>query len=276
MKKTIFNTLAIAALLVSSASAATIVDVVIVMDESGSMSGEQSWIKGVATSLETKLGVLGYSPNFSVIGFGSSANVNGRTLLAGGNAAAVNLVNFVTSGGTEDGYTGLKYASLNGNFTAGAARNYILVTDEDRDVSVAANTLASTAALLSDENALLNAIINNRFSCGGATPNNLGRTTSKGYNAGALGTFTTCNTPATGSGRNNTTADYVNLALNSGGATWDILKLRGGGNDAAAFTAAFVDIKVQEIIIQTGIPEPGTYAMMATGLIGLAYFRRKK
>ena len=151
MNKLIFKTLAVAALLVSSVSAATIVDVVIVMDESGSMSGEQAWIKGVAAGLETKLGVLGYTPNFSVIGFGSSANVNGRTLLAGGNAAAVNLVNFVTSGGTEDGYTGLKYASLNANFTSGAVRNYILVTDEDRDASVAANTFVTTSALLCNE-----------------------------------------------------------------------------------------------------------------------------
>lgn len=68
----------------------------------------------------------------------------------------------------------------------------------------------------------------------------------------------------------------MGLALNSGGAAWDIDKLRGGGNDAAAFTSAFVDIKIQEIIDQTKIPEPGTYAMMGLGLVGLAYFRRKK
>jgi hypothetical protein len=66
----------------------------------------------------------------------------------------------------------------------------------------------------------------------------------------------------------------VALALQTGGAAWDLNQLRLGGNTAVSFTAAFVDIKVQEI--QQQIPEPGSLGLLGLALAGLAALRRRK
>lgn len=258
-------------------SAATFVDIVLVVDESGSMAGEHAWLGGMVTSLNTRLEALGYTVKFGLYGFGKSgAGIDGRELLDSGTAAQFLVAdnNLVTSGGTEDGYTGIKFASDNYTFTAGSARNYILVTDEDRDVRVAANTFATTAALLSGQSALLNAVLNNPFGCTGGTGSVIGRTTSSGYRVDGSGGYTTCASPTRGNGDGATETDYVPLALNSGGAAWNLNILRNGGTDAASFTAAFVDIKVEEIITQTGIPEPSAYVLVGSALAGLLIRRR--
>ena len=61
-----------------------------------------------------------------------------------------------------------------------------------------------------------------------------------------------------------TGSDYVDLALNSGGAAWNLNILRSGGTNADSFTASFVDTKVQEITEQppVSVPEPGTLALL--------------
>lgn len=262
----------------SVGQAASFVDVVVVVDESGSMSAEHAWLPGMINALNTELVNLGYTVNYGLFGFGSTANPNGRTLLNAGTAAQFGTAasNLVTSGSSEDGYTALKFASDNYSFTVGAARNYILVTDEDRDVRVAANTYATTLALLTGQNALLNAVLNNPFTCATATSGVIGRTNSTGYVANGSGGYTTCGSPVTGDGANNTETDYVPLALATGGAAWNLNILRAGGNSSLSFTDAFVDIKVQEIIEQTGVPEPSTYMMGGTALLLLGWMRRRQ
>lgn len=262
----------------ASLKAATFVDVIVVVDESGSMGTEHGWLGGMATALNTKLVNLGYTPNFGLFGFGGGGAGNlGRTLLNGGTAAQFSTAtgNLVVTGSTEDGYAGLSFASTTFAFSGGV-RNYILVTDEDRD-NASAHTFASTAAMLSRQSALLNAVVNNPFTCtGGTAADTIGRTTLSGYRANGVGGYTTCAAPVTGDGANATETDYVPLALGSGGAAWNLNLLRAGGNSAASFTAAFVDIKVQEIITQNPIPEPATFLVGGSALIGLALLRRRK
>ena len=80
------------------------------------------------------------------------------------------------------------------------------------------------------------------------------------------------------SGDGGTLAEYVALALDSGGAAWNLNLLRAGGDTAAAFTAAFVDIKVGEIISQppTGqVPIPAAAFLFAPALLGFLGLRRK-
>lgn len=71
--------------------------------------------------------------------------------------------------------------------------------------------------------------------------------------------------------------DYINMAIATGGATWDLNQLRAGGLTATSFTKAFVDLKVQEIIIQASrCAGTGYHVAFGTGLAGLAAFGRRR
>jgi len=125
-------------------------DIVTIVDESGSMSGEHAWLPGMITSLNTELtavaGSDSLSVNYGITGFGgSSAHRSGHahdmdisdadhdmwgTADQYGSAAGT----LVTSGGFEDGYEAMNYALGAYNF-AEKATNFILVSDEDRDVT---------------------------------------------------------------------------------------------------------------------------------------------
>lgn len=218
------------------------------------MSGEHAWISGMAAALDADLATAGVTAKYALIGYGNGlggGQNSGRTLAGLGTLAAFTAAtaSLVTSGGTEDGYVGLNYSFSNLAFTAGAARNYILVTDEDRDNTNAALTYASILAAITGQRALLNAVINNPFSCSAGTA--LGVDSKKnGYQADGSGGFTTCGAGTVGNGAGTTETDYADLALAKGSAAWDLNQLRAGGNTAKSFTAAFVKIKVGEIIIQ--------------------------
>jgi hypothetical protein len=256
------------------------------MDESGSMSGEQNWIKGAVTSLDTKLIAAGLAGNrFASVGF-SVGNGPGLTRVFDvggpgspfGTAADFQALNYSISGGTEDGWAAITVA--NGlPFRAGnVGRNYILVTDEDRDNSLQGLSFASVLGSMTGTSTLLNAIVNAGFSCGGQRALGID-SKGNGYIANGSGGFTVCAGGTVGSGAGSTVADYVDLALGTGGAAWDLNLLRAGGVTADSFTAAFTAIKVQEIITQppSGVPEPSTWVLTSCALIGLAFsrFRRR-
>ena len=176
------------------------------------------------------------------------------------------------NGGTEDGYSGIDTA-LGYTTQANSIRNLILVTDEDRDtLSGSALSYASIAADLASDNALLNAVINSSIFCGDNTAALGMDSTGTGYQADGAGGFTTC-ASAYGS-VNNSWNDYGLLALGTGGAVWDLNKLRAGGTTADSFTAAFVNIKVKETITRN-VPEPGSLGLLGLGLASLAWGRKK-
>jgi len=275
-----------AALLLSSAGslqAATTADILFVVDESGSMSGEHSWISNMVTALDTALIGAGVTGNqYGLVGYGASSSHgipgHGHSVGGGdfGTAAQLSTAtgSLVLSGGTEDGYSGLEYALNNYSFRGDAAANIILITDEDRDtLSGSTNTFASILGLLQGKNALLNAVVNASFT-GGA----LGIDGTDSYFADGSGDYNTVAGGVGVSGSGSTLADYVNLALDSGGAAWNLNLLRAGGLTADSFTKAFVDIKVGEIISQppTGeVPIPAAVFMFAPALLGFLGLRRK-
>jgi hypothetical protein len=270
-------------------------DVIVLMDESGSMSGEQTWIKNQITTLDTGLVAEGLTPNqYGLIGFGASAagspdylrgfDVGGtglpNTSTAGsfGTAAQFQTAagNLVASGGTEDGYAAINLANTLAGRT-GAARNYILVTDEDRDNTNSSFTYAGILSSMTGAGILLNAIVNQAFTCGGAAALGVAKDGANtiGFVADGSGGYTQCTgTVAFGSGSGSTKANYVDLALATGGAAWNLNLHRAGGLTADSFTAAFIEWKVEEITNQT--PLPGTLALLGIGLVGLGAVRRKQ
>jgi hypothetical protein len=295
LKSTAVGVTALLSALTTTAYGAPIADVAVLIDESGSMSGEQAWIGGAVTALEAALiaaGVGGGSADqnqYALVGFGS--NTSGQTLGVGigtsgrNNNQWLSATDFQTadnflraSGSFEDGYSAINF--FLGNYTprTGSALNIILITDEDRDNGNINLTYDNILGSLQDRNALLNVVVSATFRQSGSASNLIGvDSTNTGYKADGSGSYTSVSDASAISGAGTTINDYVNLALATGGAAWDLNQLRAGGNTAISFTAAFTDIKVTEIqeqIDEGTVPIPGTLVLVVAGLIGVGVSKR--
>ncbi len=265
--------------------AATTADVIFVVDESGSMSGEHGWLATMVSSLDTQLGLAGVTGNrYGLVGFGNGlagSQNSGRQIAVGGGAFGTAAQfstatgSLVTSGGTEDGWAGIDYALSSYTFRPGAAVNVVLVTDEDRDNTNGALTYAGLLQSLAGKGALLNAVVNGTF----LTATNLSAlghdSAANAYRADGAGGFSVA-AKGSASGFGTTMTDYYNLALATGGAAWDLNQLRLGGNTAVSFTKAFVEVKVQEIVTQPGVPDAGmTSLLLVIGIGAIVTLRRR-
>jgi RHS repeat-associated protein len=243
---------------VSQTQPPPVADVVVVVDESGSMSGEHAWIADLAAPLEAHLVSNGVGSGdernrYGLIGYERAP----REIPVGGGLmgdyleleAATRLLRL--SGGFEDGWRASRHALIAYPLREQASKNIILITDEGRDNADRDITYASLLEDFQSRGAVLNAVVNARFRCGdnsvalGVAPGGVG------YQADGRGGYTTCSGARAVSGSTNTIAAYVNLALETGGAAWDLYEMRAGGVRAQSFSNALLNVKVREILEHT-------------------------
>lgn len=262
-------------------------DVIVLVDESGSMSTEHAWIGATILSLEAGLAAAGVGTGvdanrYALVGFGgtsSSGHLLGHDHGGFTNAAGfdTNTGTLTLSGGLEDGYDAIDHA-LGLSIRAGASFNIILITDEDRDN--AGNTLTFNGILnaMKAQDAILNVVVNNPFFESDGMTAAIG-VDSDGfaYTKDGSGGFTTSVGGIVGNGFGTTEIDYVPLALGTNGAAWNLNDLRAGGLTADSFTAAFIEIKVAEIVEDvTPIPEPTAGLTFGVGLLITAAAIRRR
>lgn len=267
----------------SHASHISAADVVFMVDLSTSMSGEHTWISSMVSSLESQLisaGVgAGVEPNrYALVGFGASdAGEPGHTILVGGSVfgsstdMSTSAAALTVSGGTEDGWDAINFA-LALPYRDGAAKNLILVTDEDRDNINPGLSFNGLLSGMVNNNFMLNAVLNHGYADGNQNAAIGIDSIGNAYVEDGMGAYTVSVGGVSTTGFGTTKTDYIDLALATGGAAWDLNILRSGGLSADSFTNAFVDIKVNEIREQ--VPVPAVPALFAIGLIGLLTFRR--
>lgn len=280
----------------------TTADVLVVVDESLSMAGEQAWIANMIPDLDAALNTAGITNNrFGLVGFVENNGAHGpgsegpHKHLYGGNDWTTS-ANFgspdvaLTDDGSilEDGYEAIKFGLISYSFRANAALNIILVTDEDWDdtgaddlPTVTGITAASLRMDLAAKNAKVNVVVRNPFTDDNSM-SALGQDSDGNwYKADGSGGYTSGAGGVIGNGHGNTENDYVrNLALHAdiGGAAWDLTQLRNANGTnmlAESFTAAFVDVKVEEISTQIPVPAPGSLLIFGLSLLGLGLARRK-
>lgn len=235
-------------------------DLIFIVDESGSMVGEHTFLPGFVTNLDSELATRGIAQrNFGLTGFGSSGpGVLGRSIDVGtgllgsaadfGNAAA----NLVLTGSAEDGFSAVDFVlNTYPAPNAGATRTLVLVTDEDRDNL---NNTLTAQTIVNDLNAAgISLVVVVDGDIRGA--NNEIAVATDGTSAFVRDGVGLVAVPlGSTSGPGTTDADYIQPALmTSSGCVADLKQLREGGDSAAAFAEIFSTCLVEAAV---GAPPP--------------------
>jgi hypothetical protein len=248
---------AIATVFALNSNAAIIkTDIVMIVDESGSMGSVQANLRNNIGLFASILSAGGIDASYALVGYGSSSD-NLRTLIdftnpAGFAAAAAGLV---ASGSDEDAFDAVAYA-LNSygpeassfSYRADAVKNLIIFTDEPDRIGFL--SFADADALLTANNALFNAVLS-------------------GFG---------------------TEASIGPLATNHGGGVFDLDALNSSDVLVVEnFVTAFANSKLQEtrtfcdlnpndpacIGVPNPVPAPGTLALFGLSIIGCAALRKK-
>jgi hypothetical protein len=249
----------------------------VVMDESGSMRNDQTFMRDIALPrMARELQTSQYGYNHVFICSTGFTRYNRRTYARelgcstydrNGVIQSPSAVAYRLTGGFEDGWHGIKTAietvpsSIEGVDLVTTCnkihKNVILVTDEDRD-NYDRNLSTEIKNLIQITGYVLNAVVNIRID---GDNRNMGmkidasRTNSTIFrydNAGVVAGKDYTTTIRSGlftnyvSGYGSTHADYSELIVGTTGAIWNINALRRA-NLASSFADVFVDVKVEEI-----------------------------
>ncbi|MEM6980564.1 MAG: hypothetical protein AAF539_12950, partial [Planctomycetota bacterium] len=249
-------------------------DIIVVMDESGTMGGTQAFTAGLIQDLETALLAAGVGVDpavgenrYGAVGFASILGQQGRSIPAGPNGELFgssddyvnNIVpNFSLAGATEDGYAGIDFALSNYTVRPDAAKFIILATDEDRDILNPNLTLGGTITSLQAADFNLQALLNVDIADANgqqalAIDNNQVYTFDGGTG------FTTAPGGQILFGAGSTLQDYVPIPQATDGIVADINLLAGNVNVANAFGQVLVTSIVEQVVDTGQLPAAGDW-----------------
>lgn len=246
-------------------------DIVLVIDESGSMITEQEWLLVMVPFLESTLVANGVGDGdvknrYCVIGFGSFGDlrpghfraVDGEPCFTADRFADAQS-QLITAGLREDGYEAIKFGLDNIPFRESPfiAKNVILVTDEGRTVIDEGEdiTRESIQAELKASDILLNVVVFADYELVNDTNRTVIGVDARGVSLilEPNGGFSETNQSVhITKAEKNTAEDYVDLAVSLGGAAWALRILRESAINLnediqASFTSALTQIKLREI-----------------------------
>ena len=186
----------------------------------------------------------GVTNRFGLVGFGGDCSdglglgrvvsgVGGRQFSFASNFTELS-EGLTTSGRREDGYSGIHTALESYQLRENVAKQFILITDEDRDQVDASITQETIKSALLEQGILLNVAVNQGFSTNGGTFRALGIDSRGGgylYDPSSPSLFRLEEgegETVQENGHGRTHEDYTQLALDTGGGAWDLNTLRLG------------------------------------------------
>ena len=246
---------------VADETSAKFADIVVVMDESGSMFTTQQFSIQLVAQLEAALQAAGIGTSsaggnrYGLTGYGGFPD-DARGLPLGPNnrlfgtaaeyaAAAANLT---ISGATEDGYDGINFVVDNYAFRPQAEKFIILATDEDRDITDPSLTYQSTLARLQAADISLQGILGVFIVDQGFNTALAIDSTDTVYLANGTGGFTTSPNGQITGATGNTIVDYADMVFATGGIAGDIFQIGQGG----LVTDSFGQAMIGSIVAQAG------------------------
>ena len=228
----------------TSANAIILTDIVWVVDTSGSMGDDIAQVKNNILSFNTAMTNAGIDAQYGLVRFGGTASLiqdisNFTTFSAAGSPFQLLTAN---GGGTEDGSAALQSA-MTATFRANSVRNFILVTDENDDVS---NRPALDSALSATSIKELINIIGNPNDDDSSYYRNLAPA-----HGGAFFNIVDF--------RSNPAAFFTNFTTTKVQET----------------VVNFCEANPTDPQCSNNVPEPGILSLLALGLVGLGAMRRK-
>lgn len=248
-------------------------DIVVLLDDSGTMATEHAWIKQAALDLEAILteGEVGTQPDkpnlYSIISFGSGktkiVEVGGRQMYSALNVTtAIDVLK--RDGENEDGYDAVEYALRELPLRAirdpaTYALNVVLITDEPR-TTINRLTNGTRETVLRDlqrVRARFNLVANIKFERQDGESLGIDFRGLVYYAVKAEPYFDTFDSRGFRDGKIRIGVtelqwceayrDYGQLALDTRGAIWDLQTLRRGGAYATSFQSSVTYVKAREI-----------------------------